>query len=283
MRSLLRSCKLVPLTDSRTTNDNLINQTFGGSIADRKRALQENGLVLGSHKPLSRDIPIRPLSPTHPSSVSNTTSPLPSAHTFVPASSFGPPSPVSSPSSSPIQNTHFDLSGFAQSFPSIDELNKNLIVSSNSEHTGGNIASSKSSTKGDIPPPSPSINLRNFPLHIDRPSSTPITPTGNNVFNSRPASPMHGGVNMNVSAPHKPSGLSLSSAPTAAFPTQPVGVPVKPPIPKTNTAFPKDLQGYMRDYAVLIIDVRNRADFDREHIKAQNIICIEPTVLMRDK
>jgi len=190
---------------------------------------------------------------------------------------------VSSPSSSPIQNTHFDLSGFAQSFPSIDELDKNLVASSNSEHTGGNIASSQPNTKSDIPPPSPSTNLRNFPLHIDRPSSTPITPTVNNVFNSRPASPAHGGANMNVNAPLKPSGLSLSSVPTADFPTQPVAIPVNPPIPKTNTAFPKDLQGYMRDYAVLIIDVRNRADFDREHIKAQNIICIEPTVLMRDK
>lgn len=266
------------------SSDKSINQTFGGSIADRKRALQESGLAIGRPKPLSRDIPIQPLSPTQPSanapsSVSNPTSPLSSTHTFVPASSFGPPSPISSPSSSPIRNTHLDLSGFTQSFPSIDELDKNLALSSNSVHGSVSTAFSKPSLRGDIPPPSPSTNFGNFPLHIERPSSTPITPTVNNVFNSRPTSPTR----VNVNAPLKPSGLFLSSAPIAAIPMQPVAVPLKPPIPKTNTMFPKDLQDYMRDYTVLIIDVRNRADFDREHIKAQAVICIEPTVLMRDK
>jgi ubiquitin carboxyl-terminal hydrolase 8 len=39
----------------------------------------------------------------------------------------------------------------------------------------------------------------------------------------------------------------------------------------------------MRDYKVLVIDVRNRADFDKEHIKAPAIVCIEPTVLLREK
>ncbi len=39
---------------------------------------------------------------------------------------------------------------------------------------------------------------------------------------------------------------------------------------------------YIRDHNVLLIDVRNRADFDREHIKGPAVVCIEPSVLMRE-
>jgi len=38
----------------------------------------------------------------------------------------------------------------------------------------------------------------------------------------------------------------------------------------------------MQDYEVLIIDVRNRADFDRGHIKGRAVICIEPAILLRE-
>ena len=49
-----------------------------------------------------------------------------------------------------------------------------------------------------------------------------------------------------------------------------------------NTAFPNDLLPYIRDYNVLLIDIRNRVDFEREHIKANSVICIEPPILMRE-
>ncbi|KAF5361806.1 hypothetical protein D9756_002213 [Leucocoprinus leucothites] len=296
----LRSIEASQQSSTAESSDKSINKSFGGSIADRKRALQESGLAISPPNRLSREIPSlpsAPLSPTRPSTnaaqptpssvLASTATPPPSssasqsAHTFVPASSFGPPSPASSPSSSPTQNTHFDISGFAHNFPSIDELDENPSFSLPSVPTGVSTVSSKPSLKdirnGDVPQ-SPSTNFRNFALHIERPSSTPITPTTNNVFNSRPTSPTR------ANAPLKPSGLasSTTSPSTNAVPPQPAVVPIKPPIPKTNIAYPKDLRAYMRDYTVLVIDVRNRADFDRGHIKAQAIVCIEPTVLVRD-
>ena len=53
-------------------------------------------------------------------------------------------------------------------------------------------------------------------------------------------------------------------------------------LPVTNTAFPKDLSSYLKDYNVLLIDVRHRAEFDREHIGANAVVCVEPSVLLRD-
>jgi ubiquitin carboxyl-terminal hydrolase 8 len=76
----------------------------------------------------------------------------------------------------------------------------------------------------------------------------------------------------------KPSGVLADSPPT---PTTPVID--KPLIPVTNTASPKELLAYMRNYNVLLLDVRNRADFEKEHIKAGAVACVEPSVLMREK
>jgi ubiquitin carboxyl-terminal hydrolase 8 len=40
---------------------------------------------------------------------------------------------------------------------------------------------------------------------------------------------------------------------------------------------------YQHGYKVLVLDVRNREEFDREHIKADAIVCIEPSVLLRER
>ncbi|KAF9454384.1 cysteine proteinase [Macrolepiota fuliginosa MF-IS2] len=288
----LKSFEAGKQSNNTESNDKGVNKAPGGSIADRMRALQDNGLSINPTKRISREIPNLsnpPLSPSRPSTnsvqpspstvlsgatPSTSTSASQSAHTFVPASSFGPPSPASSPSNSPQLNTNFDISGFTN-FPSIDELDENPAFSLPSVPTGVGVISSKPSLKdirnGDVPP-SPSTAFKNLALNIERPSSTPITPTMN-AFNSGPPSPTRG------NAPHKPSGLSSSTTPTST--SQPS--PAKPPIPNTGAAFPRELLTYMRDYNILVIDVRNRADFDREHIKARAIVCIEPSVLMREK
>jgi ubiquitin carboxyl-terminal hydrolase 8 len=122
--------------------------------------------------------------------------------------------------------------------------------------------------QGADQPISPIPSLRNFTIPIERPSSTPLTPI-NNAFTSRPPSPTNTRTN---NAPHKPSALSNGANP----PTPRVNLPV------TNTAVPKDLSSYIKDYNVLLIDVRHRAEFDREHIKANAVVCVEPSVLLRD-
>lgn len=245
------------------------------------RALQDNGLSLGQTKMRDQqNLPTPPISPRHSAPImghSTSTSGY-SAHALVPASTLGPPSPTSTPSSSPPNSSlmgSFDLTGFNQAFPSIDELDEGPVLSFPSVPTGIGSTSKP-------PPVQPSYgrdtrnvptDFRSFTIPIERPSSVPIM---NNGIVSRPASP-NGSSNASrtSNAPHRPSGLSngLSTGPPSA---------PKVPIPVKNTAFPKDLLTYIRDHNVLLIDVRNRAEFDREHIKGTAVVCIEPSVLMRE-
>jgi ubiquitin carboxyl-terminal hydrolase 8 len=55
--------------------------------------------------------------------------------------------------------------------------------------------------------------------------------------------------------------------------------PVRHPALNSGTAFPKELQTYLRDYNVLLLDVRNRADFDKAHIRTEAVICVKPIIL----
>ncbi|TFK29579.1 cysteine proteinase [Coprinopsis marcescibilis] len=245
-----------------------VDTKSGGSIADRVRALQDNGMAVGPSKRFSREVVNLPTPPHSPARITTSTSasitssivvpptPVsPSPHTLVSPSSFGPPSPSSSPSSSP----QMDLSGFSQSFPSIDELDESLAaLSLPSVPTGAPGAAANGVAKGvgnGIAAPSPLTQFRSYADHIERPASTPI-PAIVSTFSSRPGSP-------NLTTMPKPSGPKVH-------------------LPNTNSALPKDLLNYVRDYKVLLIDVRNRDDFDREHIKAPAVVCIEPTVLLRE-
>ncbi|KIJ65500.1 hypothetical protein HYDPIDRAFT_27500 [Hydnomerulius pinastri MD-312] len=285
-----------------TTTDDGPSRKVGGSIADRVKSLNNAGLIVNTSKRLSREIPSTPTSSvplkspepirTHristslvspppqltnfipPSNSSSTTS---SPHAVVPPSALGPPSPTSSDSSSP-RLTHTSLAEFAQTFPSIDELNE-LDVSrfpSVPQPTGSSIRSHRSSMSHSngveisMPPP-----LKPFPsLSIDpgpRPSSTPITPTLN-AFISRPASP---------AITSKPSINSLASSPLSPK-TSPI--PEKPTIPPSNTISPKRLYDYMYSRTgikTLVVDIRTREEFDRERIKADALVCLEPSVLVR--
>jgi ubiquitin carboxyl-terminal hydrolase 8 len=61
--------------------------------------------------------------------------------------------------------------------------------------------------------------------------------------------------------------------------------PELPKLPKSTLCTPKELYDYMHNirYGVLILDVRPREEFEREHIKASAIVCLEPLVLEREK
>ncbi|KAF8902399.1 hypothetical protein CPB84DRAFT_1746670 [Gymnopilus junonius] len=308
--------KLKAIERAQTT-DSAKKTPVGGSIADRLRALQDSGLSLGQTKlrDSPADLPTPPISPRNFSSVPqyNTTPLIPSPaqvapstssstqsiHALVSPSSLGPPSPTSTPSSSPPSGTSllssYDINGFNQAFPSIDELDEDPAFSLPSVPTGIPSRapySPKDFRNGHDPSGSPLQSFKNFTVPIERPSSTPITPT-NNSFQSRPASPNGVGNssnsnNNNRTIPHKPSGLSNGISVNAAGPSTSSSTGSgsssrpKTPIPNKNAATPKELLGYIREHNVLLIDVRNRADFDREHIKANAVVCIEPSVLMRE-
>ncbi|KAI0091490.1 hypothetical protein BDY19DRAFT_930706 [Irpex rosettiformis] len=205
----------------------------------------------------------------------------PSPHTLIPVSSFGPPSPTSSASSSPPLTNRLSLTDFNHAFPSIDELDemdtiKHSIVQplntgiTKHSHTGETIAE----TQPPISVQSPVQVAKPFPMGaIDlspRPSSTPIPSV--DTFNSRPGSP--------TKSPRvlkKPSNLALNGASRSPLVPQ-----ITPPIP--NSLFPEILHSFQgrSNFQVLVLDVRTREEFEREHIKADAVVCIEPSVLLRE-
>lgn len=58
----------------------------------------------------------------------------------------------------------------------------------------------------------------------------------------------------------------------------------RPDLPVTNTIFPGALHDYIEksEIKVLLLDVRDRDEFEREHIKGDAVVCLEPSVLTRD-
>ncbi|KAF8216733.1 hypothetical protein K438DRAFT_1953639 [Mycena galopus ATCC 62051] len=249
-----------------------------GGIQARIKALQNNGLQLAQSQqpPHATKYPTPPTSPkvfttpNAPSSTALVPSPLvpstpvstsSSPHALVSPSSFGPPSPVSTPSSSPVHmfnqtlpstvtvppmspSRSYSISSTEAKFPSIDELDESFTLPS---------------VPRELPiPPDSSTSFRNY-LPIERPSSTPVTPTVSS-FVSRPGSP---------SKP-KPSGLSNHAPATS-----------KPALPLNGTCWPKNLQEYLREHNVLLLDVRNRDDFEKAHIRHEAVVCVEPVVLGR--
>ncbi|OBZ73629.1 Ubiquitin carboxyl-terminal hydrolase 8 [Grifola frondosa] len=270
-----------------------ILKSAGGSIADRMRSLQNAGLHVSTTKRFSREIPTAtpPLSPdmSRPGHLSlQATSPFsaplplagPSPHALVPTSSFGPPSPTSSTSSSP-RASHMSLSDFAQTFPPIDELDEMHALKLPSVPTGTSSIGSRSSQPSiaDLraersPKPFPALPMDLGP----RPSSTPIPPTID-TFLSRPGSPAH--IPHSPVVPRKPSGLSLNSPPAKSLIIGST-MPEKPELPKA--LYPRTLLEYDRkqNFKVLVLDVRTREQFEREHIKADAVVCIEPSVLQRE-
>ncbi|PBK99857.1 cysteine proteinase [Armillaria gallica] len=273
---------------------------YGGSLADRLQALRDNGLahpspVQSPSSPSRTGRHPQPPPPPAPSTSLSVAAPSgspPSPHSLVSPSSFGPPSPSSTPSSSPL-SSQYNLSEFTQTFPPIDELDETPAFQLPSVPTGISTSSSRSSRDGrnglspvstgfsvgsphkspsplKSPTPLPHV-MRNFTNPIERPSSTPVTPMMNS-FTSRPGSPTK------TTATLKPSNLSSSS--TSPIPN---GYPTytSPLLNVSNSLFPKDLMGLPTGAKLLLIDVRDRADFQREHIKRDAVICIEPTILRR--
>ncbi|KAI0738660.1 cysteine proteinase [Daedaleopsis nitida] len=304
------------LTTSEDDPSNAIVKTSGGSIADRMRSLQSAGLSVSTTKRISREIPSLspPVSPeaNRPSllslqmlspptappssfaqSLGSPTTVAPSPHALVPTSSLGPPSPPSSTSSSPRMSM-LSLQDFTQTFPSIDEIEEMDVLKLPPNVTGTSSTGSRSSKPSISDPRAnglpPLMHPKPFPvLPMDmgpRPSSTPIPPTID-TFQSRPSSPMRSPLSPTV--PRKPSNLSLNATtPSSSYQKSPVIRPMTPTVEKAELPF-KSLYPQMLheckdkpNFKVLLLDVRTRDEFDREHINADAVACIEPSILLRD-
>ncbi|KAH9059441.1 hypothetical protein EDB83DRAFT_2552313 [Lactarius deliciosus] len=283
--------------------ENGVQKASRGTIADRMRSLQDAGLsVSTTTKRVSREIPSTlsiPLSPTSTSSDSTRTirnslqslglssptishstsssskvsSPPPPVYSFVEPSAIGPPSPTSSASSSP-RTSFLTLEEFSQAFPSIDELEeidgrRAVADVEPCSDTSGSPDSKSTPRSGGTRPPgdhSPNIGTGSFPfLPVDLgtcPSSTPITPVVDH-FASWPASPVE-----------RTLGIRGSSSPF--MPSAELHV--------KNMVGPRELHDYMyrQELKVLMLDVRTREAFGYEHIRGDAVVCIEPSVLLRN-
>lgn len=251
--------------------------------------------------PISPDVP-----KTHRISLQNLPSPLippssvaspsvvaPSLHTLIPASSFGPPSPTSSASSSPQVNNRLSLTDFNHAFPSIDELDEmdalklptvTSLATGSSKHSFP--ADSPVERLSPITNESPLQVVKPFPIRpLDpgpRPSSTPIPSVDS--FNSRPTSPTRSPlVPAAPAVPRKPSNLALNGA--TRSPLIPHTTPPEKREALPHTLFPTTLHEYKgkNGFKILVLDVRTRAEFEREHVMAEAVVCVEPSVLLRDQ
>ncbi|KAF8645081.1 hypothetical protein AX16_008139 [Volvariella volvacea WC 439] len=238
-----------------------INHVSSG-IAERMRALQRQGLeVMPKHSVHPTINP--PSSPphytqSHPQASTSLHTPSSSQahhHTLVSPSTFGPPSPTSTPSSPQFGTA--DFLEFSQAFPSIEELDSSFSLPS-VPATKPPLPEIPTSTTASSPTDPNAPSFKPFAIPPDRPSSTPITPTYN-AFESRPPSPSR----------------------IAALPKLSAQKQHRPQLPITNAASPKELVDIMNHYNTLTIDLRDRRDFNREHIQSSAVICIEPIVLNR--
>ncbi|KAJ3928107.1 MAG: ubiquitin carboxyl-terminal hydrolase 4 [Lentinula lateritia] len=329
---------------------NSVSQKSGGSIADRKKALQNSGLSIStSNKRSSKDLHVNGtpisaafssangVSPPSPntsasSTISSTSASFGSSpasastssisasnssiysHAFVSPSTFGPPSPGSSPSSSPTLptrsfSTSSEYNAFNAQFPSIDELDESdgrldgstpftlpsvpTGRSTNSNRSVAPLASPVPATPG-----TPHAALRNFMVPVvERPSSTPSTPFrgSGSIWDSRPGSPTPTSTSKAPPVvPNKPSALSNSRSFYGNFDdpipitgrTSPTSLDPSPSINGTSP-LPSELYNYLREHKIILLDVRERAEFEKGHIelgkesKGVAWVCIEPDVLRR--
>lgn len=301
------SCELTSILRSPVQED----EHVGKSIADRMRSLQNAGLSVETTKRFSRELPTSPstadwkvntisrASSSHTRTPSQQHTPTMSSHptgssmhSFVSPSSLGPPSPSSSSASSP-HLSHFTLSEFNQTFPSIDELDEGSSVRFPD-------LPSVPKNKPGVPIPtaiSPTISQRfpALPLDLDpgpRPASTPVPPTAY-PYNSRPPSPHAPPTNrspLSPTIPPKPAKLTLTGGSTRGSPSH--SSPTNTgdsqrsrgiDLPVTSTILPKTLKDYQgRGVKILLIDTRTRDEFTRGHIKGSSIVCLEPYVLQRN-
>ncbi|KAG6900025.1 hypothetical protein C0993_004082 [Termitomyces sp. T159_Od127] len=227
------------------------------SIAERKKALEGNGLSLGSPAALRRFASSISESnpPSSPRQILTRVSTPASMDATSPKSSVTPvpPSPrtVVSSSLSPSRPDSPTIASFSQSFPTIEEIEApfNFTPVDNQTHS------------------KPSLNGILFPTQIEKTPSSPAS-SSSTLFLNQPRSPAN-------SLPRPASTFSILSSSTLS--QQPNNKPI---IPVSGTTTADELLEYLDHHKILLLDVRNRSDFSRGHIeyKGAAIACVEPSI-----
>ncbi|KAH7105745.1 cysteine proteinase [Auriculariales sp. MPI-PUGE-AT-0066] len=259
------------------------------------RALRDGGLVAPTDHNPQPSSSKRPSSHNPKAASISTISSSSAAHTFVPISSLGPPSPssnayvtklrrtnavhhppalaaasnLSASASAPAQPQPDQVRSeldFSQSFPSIDELEAAFpSVPSAISATASNAFIPSSNT----PRSSRSQSAASATRFAYQPSSSSSSPAFDHAValpsTSRPSS---SGANI---------ALSTTSASSPSNPTNGARIH-KPELPRSQILIPKHMKQLLDStFKVLILDVRTRADFDCRHLRSgagDPIICV---------
>ncbi|KAF5389439.1 hypothetical protein D9757_004397 [Collybiopsis confluens] len=184
--------------------------------------------------------------------------------------------------------------GSASSLKSDDKPYADLRLSSSPSGSGVHPHNTGSSGNGLVSP-TPHAALRNFIVPVERPSSTPLRGgVGGSVWDSRPGSPSTFTGKLPPMAPIRPSGLSASKSqgnfeepiPGTSSPSKSLSSSLPSAstsaIPQKNSCTPLELYTYLREHKVILLDARDRTEFEKGHINAGfkgamgGVVCIEP-------
>ncbi|KAG9000772.1 ubiquitin-specific protease doa4 [Tulasnella sp. JGI-2019a] len=147
-----------------------------------------------------------------------------------------------------------------------------------SSSSGGPRYESQSSVAG----PSIQSQLSEDAPHVhDSPAiaaGLPIQNSGGSYMESRMQT--SGGRSSPTKRPAPPLPVKRNTSPTKPTPRR------KPDIPIGSSIFPKALAHYLDHSSnggldLLLLDVRPRAEFEKEHIACEAEVCLDPTILMR--
>ena len=228
-----------------------------------------------------------------------------SPHQLVPVSAFGPPSPSGSEQSlsdnAARSKIHHNLasihvqspSEFASAYPTIEELEQmdpdEVLFPSVPRHDPGQkptlpINGRQTPTAKKQPNPVAIKPLHSSLYnHEQRPASTPPIPINSarmNGFSHSPPSPKH---------TRYPSGSPLNPAYNSPKTNSNTGSgspdgPSSIDAPIANSITPRRLFELLESRLnILLLDVRVRELFDQERINHDAIVCLEPSVLQREK
>jgi len=234
-----------------------------------------------------------------------------SPHQLVPVSAFGPPSPSGSeslsdnapPSTIPPSKRHHNLasmhvqspSEFASAYPTIEELEQmdpdEVLFPSVPRHDPGQKpilpTNGRETPTGKKQPNGVTIRPLHSSLynHEQRPASTPPIPINSarmNGFSHSPPSPKHtrypSGSPLNPAYNSPKTNGNTGSGSTDGPSNASVDIPI------TNSITPRRLFELLESRLnILLLDVRTREQFEQERINHDAIVCLEPSVLRREK
>lgn len=249
------------------------------------RSLQVAGMSIEVPKGRFPETHVSAVSPKPPSTFQTVDPPRPIAG----PSSPSPSRPTSGSSSSHQSEAHSNgwvsvnhdsfkapssaVDEFSHSYPSIDEF----------DASGSWVLPSVPNGDPGSPPrldnsrPPKVLNEAGLNL-LDQPSIPP-SPSAPNINRfARPASSPAISASFNELLSHPPNGSEETRRPVPSTSSQ---VP-RPESPTTSSVSPKHLMDWISaGRSVLVLDIRTRDEFEKEHPKLEKIACIEPTVLLR--